>query len=324
MRTRLIQLFALIFILSACDRDTDEQGPNLNDLFGEFKLLEPFEASRLNVNFQNNQAIEFKVLFSKTVDWEIHIIGESSGATKILSGLSNAVDGPNGRWDGTTTQLPMFKKENCIAVLKVENENYADTLTDISIEETRVPQAFVVTDFENGLNSGFNRFVQSGANMRFDTVVSPQSPQGGIFYEFTGNVTFADDLGNIAMPKAAFSDTNFTLNTNPNNVYFNFFARKAPETVNDIIVFQFMEDDNDNGNYDGNDDLYEYVLSGISQEWTLYTVKYSDLVNDAPSGNGIKNPDRLLQIVVLPIGLKEPFSGFVDYLSFTENDTLRP
>ena len=161
--------------------------------------------------------------------------------------------------------------------------------------------------------------------MRFDTVTDPKSPEGSAFYEFSGEVTFADDLGNIAMPKSAFTDTNFTLSTNDEIVYFNVFAKKGPAASSDIFVFQFMEDDNGNGTYDANaDDLHEFVFQGLSLDWELFSTTYADLTTANSSGGGMKNPDKLIRIVVLPIGIKLPFEGFIDYMVFTENGPLQP
>jgi hypothetical protein len=105
------------------------------------------------------------------------------------------------------------------------------------------------------------------------------------------------------------------LSTNDQNVYFNVFAKKGPNAVSDIFVFQFIEDDND---------VHEYVFQGLSQDWEQFSISYADLTTTNLAGGGIKNPDKLLRIVVLPIGIKVPFEGFIDYMVFTENGPLVP
>ena len=328
MKNRIVQLLIVVFALAACERDTEEQGPSLNDIYGEFAMVESFEASRETVDFQSGESVNFTAQFSKRVNWEVHIIGKSSGATKILSGLSDRIDGTSAKWNGTTTQLPMFKEgEECMAVLAVENENFSDTIPTLTVTQTRPVDGYVVADFDEGLNAGADRFVQSGAEMRFDTVFTPMSPQGSAYWEFSGTVDFVDDLGNIMIPKSAFIDSSFTLITNSDAVYINFFARKGPGSVNDIIVFQFMEDDDDSGAFEenpGSDDLYQYVIQGLTNNWQLYSVKYSELEGDDPSGNGLKNPEKFTGVRILPIGLRESFEAYIDYIIMTENQPLVP
>jgi hypothetical protein len=79
--------------------------------------------------------------------------------------------------------------------------------------------------------------------MRFDTVNDITGAEGNFFYEMSGEVTFIEDLGNLLMPKSAFTDTSAMLSDNPEVVYFNFFLRKEPQIANEILVFQVMEDD---------------------------------------------------------------------------------
>ena len=326
---KVISIIVLALVAFSCTRETNTLGPDLTDLYGPFQVFEEFKSSTNNVDFQSGESVEFTCVFSKQVNWEIHIVGQSSGAEKVLTGFSRTIDASNGGvWRGTITSLPMFKLEDCMAYIMVNavDTSFSDTLaTNISIANTRAVDGYVVTDFENGLNPGFVRFVQSGADMRFDPITDPSAAQGNVYYEMSGNVTFADDLGNIAMPKSAFTDTNFTLSANPDIVYFNVFARKGPAAVQDIFVIQFMEDDNGNGTYDpGADDLHEFVFQGLAEEWGQFSIKYAGLTTTNSAGGGVKNPDRLIRLLVLPIGVKQPFEGYLDYLMFTENAPLVP
>lgn len=330
---KLLLIVLAIFTFLACERkESDVEGPLLDDLYGPFTVLEGFKADAQTVNFPQDGPFGFSARFNKTVDWEIHIIGQTSGAHKIIEGKTKIIEeSTGGVWDGSTTMLPMFKSEPCEVILKIPEElnedsiPYADTI-EVIVSEPKINGGYVVTDFENGLNPGFTRFVQSGADMRFDTVNDPKSVEGFAFYETSGNVNFSDDLGNLGMPKEAFTDSNFVLSTNDDIVYFNVFAKKGPNAVQDIYVFQFKEDDNEDGIFNpGDDDLHEFVInSGLSLDWELYFTKYSDLTTANAGGDGIKNPDKLLEIVVLPIGVKLPFEGFIDYMIFTENGPLQP
>jgi hypothetical protein len=326
---KALHIIIISVLAFSCERDTDQLGPSLIDVFGLFSVFEEFRASSTSVDF-TSQTVIFSAVFSKQVNWEIHVIGQQSGAEKVLTGFSSIIDASNGGvWNGTTTILPMFKKEDCLAYLRVTDADtlFLDTLANlIAVNEVKDVNAFIVTDWENGLNEGFSRFVQSGANMNFDTVMDIRGAEGNAFYEFSGEVTFINDLGNIGMPKDAFTDTNFTLSTNDERVFFNVFARRGPSAVQDIFVFQFMEDDNGDGVYQaGDDDMYEYVInSGLSLDWQQFSVQYTALNLVNAGGNQQRNPDRLVRMVVLPIGVTLPFEGYLDYLVFTENKPLSP
>jgi hypothetical protein len=327
IQTRFIGALAILSLLIVgCDYDTEPDGPSLFDRFAPLELFDSLEVSAAQVDFSQGQSVSFSAEFNKSVPWVITVTGQTSGAVKIIEGFDRFISVENATWNGTTTNLPFFKSELCSVVLSVDDEsNYTDSLS-VEIIGTRNYPGGLVTDWENGVNPGFIEFAQSGANMRFDTVVSPSgSVQGNVFYETSGEVAFADDLGNIAMPKEAFTDPDFIMNSNPDLVYFNVFARKGPDAAEDIYVFQIMEDDDGNGTYNPNaDDAYEYVIQNLTLDWEQYSINYSELTTFNASGGGEMNPDRIIRVVVLPIGLGEPFEGFLDYLVFSENGPFMP
>ena len=335
-RILILSVIFLGILALSCERSKDPEGPSLNDLYGPFKVLDgqEFKASNQNVDFSNGGTIHFTCGFSKQVEWTVTIRGVNSGATKVIEGFTAIIGEENSRWFGDITSLPMVKVEPCEVILTVEtlDTNYADTI-GINVRGVRPIDGHLVTDFENGLNPGFTVFIQSGVPpMIFDTVVDPTSAEGNVCYEMSGEVPFADDLGNILMPVSSFTDTNFTLPENEEIVYFNFFGRKGPQVVNEIFVFQFMEDDDGNGSYNaGGDDLYEYVVGGpnpgMSEEWGHFSIKYSDLVGASLNGNQEFDPDRLVQMRLLPISPPPDrlrIQTFVDYMIFTENAPLKP
>jgi len=311
----------------SCQHETDPpDGPNLVERFGPFEVLDSLSLDRTNVDFSAGENVAFSARFNKNIDWVITITGTESGAVKIIEGFDRNLTSANAIWNGTTTILPFFRNELCTVELTVpEAPDYIDS-AEVEVIGTRIYNGLLVTDWEDGVNPGFSVFTQSGANMRFDTVVSPTSVQGSVFYELSGDVEFADDLGNISMPKGTFADGNETLSPNSDFVYFNVFARRGPSSVNDIFVIQFMEDDDGSGGYNGNgDDLHEFVFQDISSlNWEQFSIQYSNLTTTNSAGGGEKNPDRLIQMVILPIGLGEPFEGYLDYLIFTEGGPLQP
>lgn len=333
MKKVILSLIVALSIVS-CERSTDTQGPDLTDLFGDFQLLENFAVSANNVDFSNGSSLNFSARFSKTVDWEIHIVGQNSGAEKILSGKTRTIEATDGLWNGTTTNLPMFKMENCDAILLVPEEGYSDTLRNISVDGLRQNDGFVVADFENGINPGWNIFAQSGANMSFNIVASDTSAEQGNYYDMGGQVNWDFLIGLMDFPASAYnSATAFPLSDNGNNVYFNVMLSKQPTINNEIILFQFREDENGDGIFqDQSEDMYALELRSINSEWHLTSVKYSDmtaLVNGqpaTPAGNGVHEPHKLMQVSVL--FLADPASGYsqtlMDYIIFTDNEPLNP
>lgn len=320
-----------IALAAACSRDNSIQGPLLDDLYGDFSVLENYKASAAAVDFSTNQTIIFECRFSKNVDWEIQITGNQSGAKKIISGKSNSIDASNGIWNGTTTELPMFKQEPCTAILRVAKESYADTLY-LDVTGNRAQAGFVVADFETGINPGWTIFAQSGGNMSFRIVQSDSAAQGNHYYDMGGLVTFDYLIGLMDFPATAYQLPAFPLNENPNNVFFNVFLFKPAGINNEIILFQFREDENGDGIYQNNEDMYALELRNLQPGWQQISIKYSDLVAlvngqpATPAGNGIHEPHKLRMVSLL--FLADPASGYsqtwVDNIIFTEGKPLEP
>ena len=118
-----------------------------------------------------------------------------------------------------------------------------------------------------------------------------------------------------------------------NNVYFNVMVWGEPGLTNSLVLFQLQEDENADGNFtSASEDMYSVQINVNWVGWKLVSVKYSDLqclVNGspaAPSGNGVHESDKLMQINMLH--LANPNSGYakskLDYIIFTENGPLNP
>ncbi len=331
MKQIIVLILSVAFALH-CTRDGEIDGPLLEDLYGEFTVLEPFAASTEAVDFSLNESVVFSAEFSVGANWEIEITGLLSGAKSVISGQSRNIDPANGTWRGNATVPPMFKDEICRVVLRVPAHEYADTL-DLSIINPKLSDGFLVADFEDGFNPGWNAFVQSGANMSFRIVQSDSAAQGYHYYDMGGEVPFDYLIGLIDFPKTANPNNTFGLPSNPNNLYFNVFLYKPATISNEIVLFRFMEDDNEDGIFnDNNEDMYAFEVRGLNDGWQMISVKYSDmqyLVNGQPAppvGNGIKEPQKLFQVSVL--FLANPSTGYsqvyMDNLIFTQNNPFQP
>jgi hypothetical protein len=331
MKKTILILIAANF-LSFCSRDSQVEGPLLQDLYGDFSVLEDFALNTNEVDFASNENVIFTAAFSISVSWELEITGLRSGARAIINGQSSRLDALNATWRGSSTILPMFKDEDCRVVLKVPSQSYADTL-ELNILSPKISEGFVIADFENGFNPAWNTFVQSGANMSFRIVQSDTAAQGSNYYDMGGAVSWDYLIGLVDFPRASYTNNTFGLPSNSNNLFFNVFLYKPANINNEIVLFRFMEDDNEDGVFnETNEDMYALEVRGLNPGWQMVSVKYSDLqylMNGQPApspGNGIKEPQKLFQVSVL--FLADPATGysqvFMDNLIFTQNTPFQP
>ncbi len=330
---KIILLIVVSIAIFSCKRETDTLGPNLSDIYGEFQVFEAFDVTKTNIDFSTGEVLNFTARFSKTVDWEVRIVGQKSGATKVLTGKSKTLDEITAVWNGSTTVLPMFKTETCNAYLSVPEEGYTDTVKSIVVDSTKVNDGFVVADFENGLNPDWEVFKQSGGDMSFFIVQNDSAGEANNYYDMGGEVNFDYLIGYIYFPATAYGAPAFPLPSNPENVYFNVLVYKPIGITNEIILFQFTEDENGDGIFqDATEDMYSLELKNIETGWQTISVKYADLealVNGAPAnpnGNGIHEPEKLMEVRTL--FLADPSTGysqvFMDYMIFTEDAPLEP
>lgn len=330
--------WTLLLIVSvsfwSCERDTDGfDGPNLDDLFGDFTVLNQLETSTSSVDFSAGESVHFTAKSSIATDWVIEITGQQSGAVKRIEGKTRELDNTNSLWDGSTTIFPMFQTEDCIA--KLYYVGYPDTMTaNLTVTGVKQNDGFLLSDFENGVDPNWNIFAQSGANMSFFTD-DTDAPQQNQYYDMGGEVNWDWLIGLVDIPASAYGAPTFPLSTDGESVYFNCLLNIPEGVTNAVFLIQFREDDNEDGSFnENNEDMWavEVRPADFGNGWKLYTKKYSDLtalVNGqpaAPAGNAIHEPDKLYQVSFLM--LAEPSSGYsqtlIDYIIFTEDAPLNP
>ncbi len=324
--------FAAAAVLAGCKVDDEFDGPSLNDLYGQFAIVQGLDVSNDNVDFSSGETTHFTAQFSKNVDWKLTVTGLESGAVKEITGFTNLLDATNALWEGSTTRLPLFKAEECAVELTFTAE--VDTLRDtLMIAGTKTYQGFVLSDFETGTNPDWVTFAQSGANMSFNVATSATAAQGNSYFDIGGVVDWDWLIGLIHMPGSAYGDVHFPLSENPDDEFFNVMLYKEPTLSNGLVLFQFREDDNNDGVFTENvEDMYSVEINMSENGWKLYSYKYGDLatlINGQPSaaiGNGVHEPHKLIQISML--FLANPNSGYahtyMDYLTFTQGGPLVP
>jgi hypothetical protein len=329
-----IILFVAVLALFSCRKDevSKMDGPSLQDLNGQFMVINDLVASKDSVDFSVGETVYFTAEFSKTSEWHLRIEGQSSGAVKLIEGTGSAINSPETIWDGSTTEFPMFKAEMCKVQLTFTGET--DTLvTYVKVLNPKTNAGFVVADFETPFNAGWSSFVQLGADMDFQIKADNTSPQGNSFYNMAGTVDWDWLIGLVNFKATAYGAPTFPLNSNPNNIYFNVMVWGEPGLTNSLVLFQLQEDENADGIFtSASEDMYSVQINVNWVGWKLVSVKYGDLqclVNGspaAPSGNGLHESDKLMQINMLH--LANPNSGYakskLDYIIFTENGPLNP
>jgi hypothetical protein len=332
MKKGLLLYAVAAMIAVSCQKDETFDGPALVDLYGDFAVLVDLDISDREVDFAAGEQTYFTCAFSKNVEWDLEIKGLTTGAVKHITGFGSALDATSATWNGTTTSLPMFRDEECAVALIIPSAQ--DTLRDtLTVLSGRVNTGLLLSDFEDGLNPGWVPFIQSGANMNFGILNAEQAAQGQRYYNMAGQVNWDWLIGMVDMPGSAYGDTHFALNDNPDVVYFNTFLYKPAEYNNGLVLFQFREDDNEDGMYSaGSEDMFSIQVQATQEGWQQITSKYADLatlVNGAPAaaiGNGLHEPHKLIQVSVL--FLANPTSGYseskLDYMIFTENAPLIP
>jgi hypothetical protein len=326
MKQKIIVLSFLVLSLVACRKDTKTDGPSIAEIYSNFKLLDGFKASKDSVDFKTSETVFFSASFNKIVTWKITIEGQTSKAKKTLSGQSRIIAINNALWNGSTTTLPMFRAEKCIATLKIVD--VADSFTaNVFVKNPKVNDGFIVADFESGLKTSWTKYFQSGASMDCKVKTDNLAPEGGSYLNMAGTVNWDYLIGLIDFPVP------FSLNTNPDAVYFNCLVYGTSSANPSIVLFQFKEDENSDGTFSAsNEDEYDYQVTVDWEGWKLISMKYSDiftLVNGSPStpkGNGLHNPNKLSKISMLH--LANPNNGFaetkLDYLMFSNNKPLEP
>ncbi len=179
--TRITLLLLSVSVLIGCNRsDAEFEGPSLDNVFGDFSVIEDFTVSNSAVDFAGNESTYFNAQFSKQVDWEINITGLQTGAHKVITGLSDNIGAALSTWDGSTTHLPMFAAESC--AIKAEVFDASDSLLyqyfdTIQVVTPKLVDGLLVADFEDGIPTGWGNFIQSGANMSYLTTSDVQAGQ---------------------------------------------------------------------------------------------------------------------------------------------------
>ena len=314
--------------LAGCKTD-DFDGPGLQDLYGEFELLEPMTLSRNTVDFAAGETVHFTAAFSKIIAWQVTITGLRTGAQKVITGKSSTVTASNSLWTGTTTVFPLFRAEDCAVMMTFLNE--PDTLRDtLTIVTPKTNAGVLIDDFERGLNPTYNNWGLHGVNFYIDST-QHAAAQGDFYFRLNGTVNWDYLINKITIPPSG-GLTYFALPGNPAGLNFNTFIYGEAAKGNTLLKFEFREDENGDGTHNpATEDRYDYQMSVDWDGWRLLSLDYSQLPAadgqfGGGNGNKIHQPDKIVSLEILL--LSDPNLGEaladLDYMIWTTGGPLNP
>lgn len=288
-----LAILSLLGVIGASCSKRQPVGPSINALYGPVTITTPFSKSNATPDFSKGEGTYFTARFSNTTNWTITITGTSSGAVKVITGISSEIDATNGTWDGGADDLPSFQKEPVTAVLTFKTVKDVQQ-TDLTVLGNKNADlgAVVITDFTSlKFTSGWTKDWPAIDNASIDYT----KPDGNSYVLMSGTpwqgspVTPYVNYMNIPATKADVAYTKyFPLLADPTNVYFNLMVY-ATETPEAYIKVMFFEDGTPARSVEIHPDW---------TGWKLKSFRYSDLVNDLASA---ARPDRItaVQFVLL-------------------------
>lgn len=244
-----------VILLAGCDHATDFDGPRLIDRFGDFSLLDPLTVNRTSVDFAAGESASFAARFNKQSNWVLEIVGQESGAIKRIEGFSSELTAENANWQGSTTELPLFKDEPVTASLFFPDDAVDTTRVELVVATPRTYPGSVIASFE-----GSDRLSVSNPEFEFDPGfgISAEVPpaQGDGFYLMRGTDDVVVNnffIGLITILPPAGANVFTVPTTIADELYLNAFLRGFG-TPNTIAVIEVVVDGNGTGRYEANGD----------------------------------------------------------------------
>lgn len=352
MRNKLtnIAIIGLLIFSFGCSKD-DIEGPELQDIFGEFEVINGLTTNMATADFMAGDQIEFSAKLSIRTDWFINIEGLDTGAKKVIEGRERDVDGTVASWNGTTTFAPLFEAEECqcyMTFAEYPDTLWADNVTVLS-KKPADDIDLIFTDFENSAQ-GYNAFAELAAFNQWVTgtnfqnlftqpasfeEVNPAESDG--YWIMSANNTasiFICGMSIVSESATQASGPYLDFGTlNPENVYFNAFVRGFGNANANMSV-GFQEDDNMDGVYDRfTEGTYGKVINVDWDGWKLVSFPLSETALSTSGGfgnldaTGQKDLDRVINVEFLLLAAEgtSGFTGYgMDYVNFTKFQPWAP
>lgn len=342
MKKYLIIALSLV-LFAACTKDNIE-GPELQDIFGEFAVVQELSSDRTTVDFSAGETVSFTAELTIRTDWTLHIIGETSGAKKEINGRERVINQDIARWNGTISFAPLFGEEDCITYMTFED--HPDTLFGPNITVTGVKPEdnvdILISDFET--NTGWGTFAEAAATnqnvsgsyfvqdpVNVGEFLSVNAPEGSRHWRMTANnmnsVFICGANTTAAGSQDAEADNYFSIGTNnPDNVYINLLLFGLGDG-NTRCSIGLQEDDNLDGTYDRfTEGTYNTTILVDWQGWKVVSIPLSNFQLSTVGGfgnndaTGQQDIGRIISMEVLLLaveGTSGPIGYGMDYLNFT-------
>jgi hypothetical protein len=342
---KIIIYFGIIgfVFLSSCKKDSSIEGPELVDIFGEFKILAPLRASQKTADFAKGDIVYYKTTLSIRTKWTVEVIGLNSGARKVFTGNDKDFSLNQLAWNGTITFAPFFRKnEPCVA--RMSFDSYPDTVYSDTIVITNVrptPSVDILIDDFESPQRPYNTFTEGQQSFNGTTVnyqgISPAEKTR--YYVLAGNhgpsaSLFLCGMNLSAKISQGTSENYFKFSTdNPEKVFFNAYVYGWGDNKAEMSI-EFQEDDNKDGIYQpAEEGAYTYRFPVNWTGWKLVSFPYSATKISTSGGfgnvdrTGRKDLDRIIAAQFLLLaqpGTSGATRVGMDYCSFTFNTPFQP
>lgn len=284
----LLAIVSLVQVSCKCSRTSEIIGPDAcpSDQFvpGTFTIRDNAEAFNDHTLDLANSFAKINATFNESISYQLTISGTPSGAVYVLKGSGSTVDV---NWYGNSTNGKYFKQGDVLAV-RLTNVCKQEPL---GADETTIGTTVGYTGFglkainyeEDPAIYDATPYGDAGkpnyGSSRFMTPASAgylASPQGGNYYKFKVDSVSSTANKNAAGKNVSWSfggvDFNIAsqvalLGDDPSNVYLNFFARGQANSQALMIIDESAHGVN----------LRRKFPANVGPEWTLYSVKLSDI-----------------------------------------------
>lgn len=327
---KIIGILLAAVLIASC-RNKEQLGPDLAGIYGPVTVTESFSANNSNPNFSSGDKVIFGAKFEKDASWIITITGNTSGATKTITGIGKTLNAENAVWNGTSDAVPSFGVENVTAVLSFTSTSDTYPLA-LTIAGTRNPDqgGVIVSNFLVSKRYCCGFPIPNGWPSDYPNITNADNayvkPDGNNYLLMSGvpwqaNSPYVNYMTIAASSADVNHGTYFPLYADPSKVYFNVmvYGTRA-ETPYAWLQINLIEDgpDGDVGR-----------TMNIRPNWTgwkLISVKYSDLAaGSAVAANTRKV--KAVQFVLLSDSPTLPGPSVkvaFDHATFTHNAPYQP